>query len=61
MRDRRIHVLCGSVCLAVVTAFASFPCLPLLAQQADKAPSTVPGRAVSEGAQAKLDQLQSRG
>jgi CHAT domain-containing protein/Tfp pilus assembly protein PilF len=59
MRDRRTHVLSGSICVAVAAAFAFFPCTSLAAQQADKAPSTVPGRAVPEGTQAKLDQLQA--
>lgn len=57
MRDRRIHVLGGSVCAAVAFAFCLCPSLP--AQQAGTVRSTVPGSALPESTQATLDQLQA--
>src|ERR1019366_9112160 len=59
MRDRRMPVLTGSVCVAVIAFFASLPGVRLFAQQADPPQMAVPGQAVPGRAQATIDQWQA--
>ena len=59
MRHRKTHAFGGSVCIAVASALAFFPCSSLPAQQPDKAPSNTPARALPESTQARLDQLRA--
>ena len=59
MRDRRIPVLSGSVSVAMIAVFVSFPGVRLFAQQADPPQMAVLGQAATAGTQEKLDQLQA--
>ena len=56
MRDRRISVLGGSVCIVAIAAVVSFPGVCLLAQQASK---SGPGAGVPQSTQTMLTQLQT--
>src|ERR1035438_1746459 len=56
MRDRRISVLGGSVCIVAIAAVVSFPSVCLLAQQASK---SGPGAGVPQSTQTMLTQLQT--
>ncbi len=58
MRYRRIPVLSGTVCTAVIAAFTCFPGTSSFAQQASQAQLPAPGAVIPATAQTRLDQLQ---